>query len=123
MRYSQELKEWDLFNSAFSTSRLGIDGKALIATDHPSYGQPGVTHSNLVTGSLSRFAAGLFGPVTLGAAATLDLTPNSAGVSPNKAGYLGGGVLGSHKSLDLVSFFSAEVFVHWATSTWRLKRP
>jgi hypothetical protein len=32
-------------------------------------------------------------------------------------------VLGSHKALDLVSFFSAEVFVHWATSTWRLKRP
>jgi hypothetical protein len=32
-------------------------------------------------------------------------------------------VLSSQKALDLVSFFSAEVFVHWATSTWRLKRP
>jgi len=76
-----------------------------------------------VTGSLSRFAAGLFGSVTLGAAATLELAANGAGVSPKQAGYLGGAKLGSHKALDLVSFFSAEVFVQWATSTWRLKRP
>jgi hypothetical protein len=76
-----------------------------------------------MAGALSRFAAGLFGSVTLGATATLDLTANGAGVSPKQAGYLGGGVLGSHKALDLVSFFSAEVFVYWATSTWRLKRP
>jgi hypothetical protein len=73
--------------------------------------------------SLGRFAAGLFGSVTLGATATPDLTPNGAGVSPKQAGYVGGGVLSSHKTLDLVSFISAEVFVHWATSTWRLKRP
>jgi hypothetical protein len=73
--------------------------------------------------SLSRFAAGLFGPVTLGATATLDLTANGAGVSPHNAGNLGGAMLGSHKALALVSFFSAEVFVQWATSTWRLKRP
>jgi hypothetical protein len=42
------------------------------------------------------------------------------------AGALGrfaAGLFGSHKALDLVSFFSSEVFVHWATSTWRLKRP
>jgi hypothetical protein len=74
-------------------------------------------------GALDRFAAGLFSSVTLGAAATLDLAANGAGVSPHNAGNLGGGVLGSHKALDLVSFFSAAVFVHWATSTWRLKRP
>jgi len=71
----------------------------------------------------SRFAASLFGTVALGTAATLDLAANGAGVAPHNAGYLGVGVLSSHKALDLVSFFSAEVFVHWATSTWRLKRP
>jgi hypothetical protein len=65
-----------------------------------------------VAGALDRFAAGLFGSVTLGASATLDLTPNSAGVPPHNAGNLDGGVLSSHKALDLVSFFSAEVFVH-----------
>ena len=58
------------------------------------------------------------GSVTLEATATFDLTANGAGVSPQHAGNLGGGELGSHKALDLVSFFSAEVFVHWATSTW-----
>ena len=73
--------------------------------------------------SLRRFAAGLFGSVSLEATATFDLTANGAGVSPQQGSNLGGGVLGSHKALDLVSFFSAEVFVHWATSTWRLKRP
>jgi len=46
-----------------------------------------------LAGSLSRFAAGLFGPVTLGATATLDLAANGAGVSPKEAGNIGGGVL------------------------------
>lgn len=76
-----------------------------------------------VTRSLRRFAAGLFGSVSLETTSTFDLTPNDAGVSPQQTGNLGGGVLGPHKALDLVSFFSAEVFVHWATLTWRLKRP
>jgi hypothetical protein len=76
-----------------------------------------------MTRSLSRFASSLFGSVSLEPTATFDLTANGAGVSPQQAGNLGGGVLGSHKALDLVSFFSAEVFVHWATSTWRLKGP
>ena len=73
--------------------------------------------------SLSRFAASLFGSVSLETTATFDLTTNGAGVSPKQAGNLRGGVLGSHDALDLVSFFSAEVFEYWATSTWRLKRP
>jgi len=76
-----------------------------------------------MTRSLSRFTASLFGSAPLEPTATFDLTPNGVGVSPKQAGNLGGGVLSSHKALDLVSFFSAEVFVHWATSTWRLKRP
>jgi hypothetical protein len=74
-----------------------------------------------VAGALGRFAAGLFSSVSL--KSTFNLTPNGAGVSPEQAGDLGGTMLGSHKALDLVWFFSAEVFVHWATSTWRLKRP
>lgn len=76
-----------------------------------------------VTRSLSRFAASLFCSVSLESTATFDLTSSGTGVSTKQSGYLGGGVLGSHKALDLVSFFSAEVFVRWATSTWRLKRP
>jgi len=75
-----------------------------------------------VTGTLGRFTVGLFGTVSLGASARLDLAANGAGVPPHNAGNLGGGVLSSHKALDLVSFFSAEVLLHWATSTWRLKR-
>lgn len=32
--YTRELEFWDLLNSGFGTSRTGIDGKALFATDH-----------------------------------------------------------------------------------------
>jgi hypothetical protein len=74
-------------------------------------------------GAVRRFAANLFGSVSFVARATLQLAANGAGVPPHNAGNLGGGVLGSHKALDLVSFFSAEVFLHHcATSTWRLTR-
>ncbi len=76
-----------------------------------------------VAGALGRIAAGLFSSVTLGATATLVFMANGAGASPHNVGNLCGGVLSSHKAFDLVSFFSSEVFVHWATSTWRLKRP
>jgi len=55
MKYTIELKQADLFNSAFTTARLGLDGKPLIAADHPNYGiGGGITYSNLITGSLSK---------------------------------------------------------------------
>jgi hypothetical protein len=60
-----------------------------------------------VTRSFRRFTASLFGFVSFEAKATFDVTPDGAGVSPEKAGNLGVGVLGYHKTLDLVSFFSA----------------
>lgn len=54
MNITSQMKQADLFNSAFSTSRLGIDGKALCATDHPLYGASGSVVSNIVTGALSK---------------------------------------------------------------------
>lgn len=53
MAYTFELKFWDLLNSAFSDDRVGIDGKALIADDHPLINS-GDTVSNEIDGSLSR---------------------------------------------------------------------
>ena len=67
--------------------------------------------------ALGRFVAGLFSSEAFAASATLDLTPNGAGVSYPKTDLLGGGVLCSQNALDLVSYFSVEAFVHWATST------
>jgi hypothetical protein len=49
-----EYAAWDILNSGFGTTKVGVDGKALFATDHPLYGVPGGTFNNLATGSLSR---------------------------------------------------------------------
>ena len=73
--------------------------------------------------SFMGFAAGLFSTVTTSPTATLNLATDGAAVSTQQAGNLCERVLGFHQAADLVSFFSAEVLVHWATSTWRLKRP
>lgn len=54
MAYTIELQAWDLINSGFGTSRLGIDSKALFSASHPLYGPQGGTASNLLTGSLSK---------------------------------------------------------------------
>lgn len=54
MAYTIELQGWDLINSGFSTSRLGLDSKALFSASHPLYGPQGGTASNLLTGSLSK---------------------------------------------------------------------
>lgn len=54
MAYTIELQGWDLINSGFGTSRLGIDSTALFSASHPLYGPAGGTASNLLTGSLSK---------------------------------------------------------------------
>lgn len=54
MNYTIELQGWDLINSGFGTSRLGIDSKPLFSASHPLYGPQGGTASNLLTGSLSK---------------------------------------------------------------------
>jgi hypothetical protein len=54
MAYTIELQGWDLINSGFGTSRVGIDSVALFSSAHPMYGPQGGTISNLLTGSLSK---------------------------------------------------------------------
>jgi hypothetical protein len=54
MAYTIELQGWDLINSGFGTSRVGIDSQALFSSAHPMYGPQGGTLSNLLTGSLSK---------------------------------------------------------------------
>jgi hypothetical protein len=44
-------------------------------------------------------------------------------VSAKQSGDLAVGLFGFKEAVNFVSFFSAEVHVHWATSTWRLKKP
>jgi hypothetical protein len=53
--FTVELMNHDLLNSGFSSSvRTGADNKALFASDHPLYGVPSGTYSNLQTGALSK---------------------------------------------------------------------
>lgn len=54
MTHSIELQGADIFNSGFTTGRVGLDSKALFATDHPAYGPGGAAQSNLLTGSFSK---------------------------------------------------------------------
>jgi hypothetical protein len=54
MAYTAELKAWDLLNSGFLTTRLGLDSVALFSASHPMYGTVGVTKSNIISGALSR---------------------------------------------------------------------
>lgn len=55
MQYTTEVKVWDLFNSGFvTTTRTGIDSKALFATDHPLYGASGQVFDNTITGALTK---------------------------------------------------------------------
>jgi hypothetical protein len=53
-RYTIELAAWDVLNSGFGTTKVGVDGLALFSASHTLYGVPGGTFSNLATGSLSR---------------------------------------------------------------------
>jgi hypothetical protein len=54
LAYTIELQGWDLINSGFGTTRLGLDSKALFSATHTLYGPQGGTFSNLLTGSLSK---------------------------------------------------------------------
>ena len=53
-KYTIELAAWDVLNSGFGATKLGIDGAALFSASHTQYGVAGGTLSNLATGSLSR---------------------------------------------------------------------
>ena len=53
-KYTVELAAWDVLNSGFGTTKLGIDGLALFTAAHTQYGVAGGTLSNLATGSLSK---------------------------------------------------------------------
>ncbi len=54
MAYTIELQGWDLINSGFSGTRVGLDSQVLFSASHPAYGPGGSTQSNLLTGSLSK---------------------------------------------------------------------
>jgi len=69
---------------------------------------------SVVLGSLRRLGTGFFGTIPALAADTA--------ITPNQSGYLVDGLVGFQQAVNLVSFFLSEVLVHWATSTWRLKR-
>lgn len=76
-----------------------------------------------IFGALLSLGAGLLGAVATLPTATLDLAAYGAAVSAKQPGNLRERVTGFHEAVNLVSFFWAEVLVHQATSTWRLKRP
>lgn len=73
--------------------------------------------------SLGCLAAGLLGAVSALATTTAQFSADGAAVSAQQAGDLTEAVAGSQKTVDLISFFSAEVLVHRATWTWRFERP
>ena len=74
-------------------------------------------------GSLRRLATGLFSAIATQPSATAQFAADGAAVSAQQAGDLADGLFGFQEAVNLVSFFLAEVLVHWVTSTWRLKRP
>ena len=53
-KYTVELAAWDILNSGFGTTKVGVDGLALFSASHTQYGVPGGTLSNLALGSLSK---------------------------------------------------------------------
>jgi hypothetical protein len=71
--------------------------------------------------SLLGLVAGLLSTAATLPTATGDFAADGAAVSAPQAGNLRECVLGFHEAVDLLPFFSAEVLVHRATSTWRFK--
>jgi len=53
-KYTIELAAWDVLNSGFGTTKVGVDGLALFTASHTQYGVAGGTLSNLALGSLSK---------------------------------------------------------------------
>jgi hypothetical protein len=65
----------------------------------------------------------LLGTIATLTSATAEFAADGAAAPAQQSGDLADGLFGFQEAVNLVSFFSAEVLVHWATSTWRLKRP
>ncbi len=76
-----------------------------------------------VLGSFRRLGARLFGAIPTLATPSDKFAADDAAAPAQQSGDLADGLFGFQEAVNLVSFFSAEVLVHWATSTWRLKRP
>ena len=87
---------------------------------HPRWYASGIAAAQ---GALSRFHARLFSSVATLATPAVDFAADRAAAPAQDSGNLRERLIRFHEAVDLVSFFSAEVLVHWATSTWRLKRP
>lgn len=73
--------------------------------------------------SLGCLAARLLSAVPALTTTAVQFAADGAAASTQQAGNLADGVIGFQETVDLVSFFSAEVHVHRATWTWRFERP
>ena len=73
--------------------------------------------------SLGCLAARLLSAVPALTTTAVQFAADGAAASTQQAGNLADGVIGFQETVDLVSFFSAEVLVHRATWTWRFERP
>lgn len=84
-----------------------------------SYASSGIVAA---LGALSCFYARLFSSVAAVATPADNFAANRAADPAQNLGNLRERLIRFHKSVDLVSFFLAEVLVHRSISTWRLKR-
>jgi phage major head subunit gpT-like protein len=80
--YTRELEYWDIFNSATGTTKVGRDGKALIANDHPLIdSSPGIQVSPISSGTYSNLETGSLSQSTLESAVTkFERIPNERGI-------------------------------------------
>lgn len=74
-------------------------------------------------GSLRRFGACLLSTITTLATTADKFAADGAAAPALRLSDRTDGLFGFQEALNLVSFFLAEVLVHWATLTWRLKQP
>ncbi len=72
-------------------------------------------------GTLRRLRASLLGTIATLATTTTEFAADGAAAPAQQSGDLADGLFGFQEAVNLVSFFSAEVLVHWATSTWRFE--
>jgi hypothetical protein len=66
---------------------------------------------------VNSLGTGLLGAIATRATPAFKFAANGAAVSAQQSDDLADGLFGFQEAVNLVSFLSAEVLVHWATST------